>query len=168
MENILIRRSVRTYKDIKVENEKIEKMLRAAMQAPSAGNQRPWEFIVVENKEKLKGLSQVCQYSKLVANAPLAIVLLADEKRMVFPENWEQDMGAATQNLLLEAVELDLGAVWLGVAPFDDRMGRVRDLFDLEGNIKPYAIVAVGYPKDGQGNKFVDRFDESRIHYENY
>jgi nitroreductase len=168
MSSIFIRRSVRKYKDIKVEKEKTEKLLRAAMQAPSAGNQQPWEFIVVESKATLEKLSNMSQYSKLIKDAPLAFVLLGNEERMRFPENWEQDMGAATQNLLLQAVELDLGAVWMSAWPLEDRINHIKDMFKLSDNLRPYAVVTVGYPEDTQGNKFVDRFDKTRVHYENY
>jgi nitroreductase len=167
MEVIFNRRSVRKYKDQPVEKEKIEKLLRAAMQAPSAGNQQPWEFIVVQDKENLRQLSEASQYSKLVANSPVAFVLLANGSELRFPGNWEQDMGAAAENILLEAVELGLGGVWIGIAPEEDRMNYVKKMFNLNDNLKPFCIISIGYP-DGQENKFVDRFDESRIHYEKY
>jgi len=167
MDTIFFRRSIRNYKDKKVESEKIERLLRAAMQAPSAGNQQPWEFIVVQDKDNLKRLSNMSPYSKLISDAPLALVLLANKDRMKYPENWEQDMGAAAQNILLEAVELELGAVWLGVAPIEDRVKYIKDIFRLKENVSPYCVIAIGYP-DGQENKFIDRFDKTRIHYEEY
>lgn len=168
MEVIFNRRSVRKYKDQPVETEKIQKLLRAAMQAPSAGNQQPWEFIVVQEKYNLKKLSEMSPYSKLIADASLAFVLLANEERMKFPENWQQDMGAATQNILLEAVELGLGAVWLGVAPLEDRVNYVKNMFDLQDILKPYCVIALGYPSEGQENKFIDRYDETRVHFEKF
>ncbi|WP_432663867.1 nitroreductase family protein [Wukongibacter baidiensis] len=167
MDAIFKRRSIRKYESRTVEKEKIELLLKAAMQAPSAGNQQPWEFIVVQNKEMLKNLSMMSPYAGMVAEAPLAIVLLGNKDYMKYPENWEQDMGAATQNLLLQAVELDLGAVWLGVAPLEERMDYVNRLFNLSENIMPYCVVPIGYPK-GQENKMIDRFDEERVHYEKY
>ena len=97
MDAIFQRRSIRKYKNTPVEKEKIELLLRAAMQAPSAGNQQPWEFIIVENKETLKKLSNVSPFSKMLAAAPLAIVLLANKNNMRYPEYWQQDMAAATQ-----------------------------------------------------------------------
>jgi nitroreductase len=168
MDNIFKRRSVRKYKDTKVEKEKAEKLLRAAMQAQSAGNQQPWEFIVVENKETLQQLSNMSPYSKLIKDAPLAFIFLGNEGRMKYPENWEQDMGAATQNLLLQAVELELGPVWMRAWPLEDRIKHIKDMFTLSDNLRPYGIVTVGYPEEGKGNIFVDRYDETRVHYENY
>lgn len=161
MNTIDRRRSIRSYEDKSVEDIKIEMILRAAMQAPSAGNQRPWEFIVVRNKKILEKLSGMSKYSKMIASAPVAIVLVGDESRMMFKENWEQDMGACTQNLLLEIVEQGLGGVWLGVAPLEDRMNYVKEVLEMEK--LPFAIVPFGYSE--AENKFVDRFDEERISY---
>lgn len=166
MDAIFKRRSIRKYKNTPIESEKIEKLLRAAMQAPSAGNQQPWEFLVIEDKEMLIRLSSMSPYSKMIAEAPLAIVMLANKEHMKYPENWEQDMGAATQNLLLQAVELDLGAVWLGVAPLKDRMDYVKSLFNLPENVKPFAVVPIGY--SAEESKSIDRFHENKVHYERY
>jgi len=168
MDAINKRRSIRKFKGQAVEQTKIEKLLRAAMQAPSAGNQQPWEFIVVQDKESLKTLSLTSQYSKLVADAPLAFVLLANEKRMRFPQNWQQDLSAAAQNVLLEAVDLGLGAVWIGVAPDEGRMSYVAKAFNLPDHVKAFCLIAIGYPAEGQENVFVDRFDASKVHYERY
>lgn len=166
MNSIFTRRSVRKYQDRPVENEKIEQMLRAAMQAPSAGNQRPWEFIVVKDKDLLYKLSTLSPFSGCVKEAALAIVLLANRDCMKYPENWQMDLSAATQNLLLQAVELGLGAVWLGVAPLEDRMEYITQLFGLPDNILPFAVVPVGYP--ATDNRFIDRYEQEKVHYEKY
>lgn len=166
MDAIKMRRSVRTYQDRPVEQEKIEKLLRAAMQAPSAGNQQASEFLVVQQPAALAGLAEMSPYAKLLAKAPLAIVLLGNTARMKFAENWEQDLGAAAENLLLEAVEQGLGAVWLGVHPIAERVQAVRRQFALPENLQPFAVVAVGYPKEANANHFADRWDAARVHYE--
>ena len=168
MDVIYNRRSIRRYKKQAVEQEKIEKLLRAAMQAPSAANQQPWEFIVVQNKGNLERLSQISAYSKMVSDAPLAIVLLGNEDRMRLQLHWEQDMAAATQNILLEAVHLGLGGVWLGVAPMQDRMKLISELYGLKSKLRPFCVIPIGYPEEGQGHKFVDRYDADRVHYEKY
>lgn len=164
-EAIKIRRSVRKYEDKPVEKEKIEELLRAAMQAPSAGNQQPWEFIVVENKETLQQLAKASPYAAPVKNAPLGIVVLAKDEFLKFPSCWQQDLSAATENMLLKAVELGLGAVWLGIAPEKERMEFIKALFRLPQGVRPFALLAIGYSSE---NHFVDRFDASRIHYEKY
>ncbi len=168
MNEIFTRRSIRKYQDKPVEQEKIDRLLRAAMQAPSAKNQQAWEFIVVNDKQKLMELSNVSPYAKMLQLAPLAFVLLGNEDQMKVPEKWQQDLAAANQNMLLEAVNLDLGAVWLGVYPDIDRVNFISNLFDLPDNIKVFSIVVVGYPDETQENKFVDRFDKSRVRYNKY
>ncbi|MDD3223574.1 MAG: nitroreductase family protein [Clostridium sp.] len=166
MDAIFNRRSIRKYKNLPVEKEKVEKLLRAAMQAPSAGNQQPWEFLVVEDKDKLKELSKTSPYSKMVADSAVTFVLLSRKKDLIFPSCVLEDMGAASENLLLEAVDLGLGAVWLGVATVKDRMEYIKKLFNLSDDVDAFSLIPVGYPDDSQKNKFVDRFDEKRVHYE--
>lgn len=167
MNEIFNRRSIRKFKAQEVEPEKIDKLLRAAMQAPSAGNQQPWEFIVVQNKERLAQIAEASPYAKSAAGSAVTFVLLANEKELKIPTGWEQDMGAATENLLLEAVHLGLGSVWFGVATSDIVTENVRRLFELPDHIRPFAMVSVGYP-DGQQNEFVDRYKADRVHYENW
>lgn len=166
MNAIFKRRSVRKYSSRPVDDETIIELLRAAMQAPSAGNQQESEFIVVKNRDSLERLSMMSPYARLVAEAPAAIVLLGNAGRMKYPENWEQDLGAAAENMLLEAVDLGLGAVWLGVHPLKERIEAVRDQFSLPDDLRPFAVIAAGYPEDENANYFADRWDEERVHYE--
>lgn len=168
MEEIFTRRSIRRFEDRPVEKAVLDKLLRAAMQAPSAGNQRPWEFLVIEDKTLLEKLSHMSPYAGPCARAPMAIVLLANLGQLNFPECWQQDMGAATENLLLEAVHLGLGAVWMGTAPEENRETYVRDLFGLPEQVRPFALIALGYPAEGTGNHFTDRYEEKRVHHETY
>ncbi|WOO38126.1 nitroreductase family protein [Anaerocolumna sp. AGMB13020] len=167
MKEIFNRRSIRKFKDQAVEPEKIELMLKAAMQAPSAANQQPWEFIVVQEKENLLKLSQASPYARPVEGSGVTFLVMANADILRVPTAWEEDLGAATQNLLLEAVHLGLGGVWLGVATADSVVESVRKLYNLPENIKPYALIAVGYP-DGQQNEFVDRYNKDRVHYEKW
>ena len=164
-EGIQLRRSIRQYDKKPIEKETIEKLLRAAMQAPSAANQQPWEFLVVENQETLQKLSSAHTYATPMKNAALAIIVLAKEEGLLFPQYWQQDLAAATQNILLAAVEFGLGAVWMGVAPEEDRMAYIKELFQLPQGVKAFAMLALGY---SSGNTFKDRFDADRIHYEKY
>lgn len=166
MKTINIRRSIRKFQHKAVEQEKIEELLKAGMQAPSAGNQQLWEFIIVQNDENRSKLSGMSPYALPVADAPLSIVLIGNRDMMRYPENWEQDMGACAENILLEAVELGLGGVWLGVTPVEDRVSYIRDMFKLSQNRIPYAVLAIGYPAEGHENRFIDRYDPSRVFYE--
>jgi nitroreductase len=167
MEEIFNRRSIRKFKNQTVEPEKVDRLLRAAMQAPSAANQQPWEFIVVQDKAMLERVSQTSPYAKPVVGSAVTFVLLGNEEALRVPTAWEQDMSAAAQNLLLEAVHLGLGGVWLGVATSDVVAENVRSLFNLPDNMKPFALISVGYP-DEQKNEFVDRYNEEKVHYEKW
>lgn len=168
MKAIYNRRSIRSYTSEKVGKEMTEQLLRAAMQAPSAGNQQPWEFLVVENPQTLEKLSQVGAYFRMLAEAPMGIILLGTLENLRFPEFWEQDLAACTQNLLLEAADQGLGAVWLGVAPMESRERVIREILHLPKHVRPFAMIAVGHPKEEQGNHFVDRYRPDRIHWEKY
>lgn len=167
MDTIFTRRSVRKYLDKPVEKEKIERLLRAAMQAPSATNQQPWEFLVITEKPKVEFLANFSPYAKLLKDAPMAIVVL--EKTLVrAPSFSEQDLGACTENLLLQVVDEGLGAVWMGVGRDSSRERFIKDMFQLPKKVRPFGVIAIGYPEDENANKFVDRYDESRVHWEKY
>lgn len=166
MDAIFSRRSVRKFLPNMVEDEKIEKLLRAAMAAPSAGNQQPWEFYVVRDKRTITDLSHSSPYAGAVGNAPLAIVVCKREAKMRFPDFVNIDCSAATENILLEAVHLGLGAVWLGVSPYKAREIRVRRSLGVPENLTPFAIVALGYPfNQTEAPKVENRFDADRVHY---
>ena len=145
MNSIFHRTSIRTYQDKKVEAEKTEKMLQAAMAAPSAGNQQPWEYYVVTNADKLKELAQTSPYAGCTANAPMAFVACY-RKECRMPEYAPIDLSASVENLLLEADELGLGAVWLGIAPLRDRMDKVREVISIPEELEAFAIIPCGYP----------------------
>lgn len=164
---IKTRRSIRQYQDKEVEDEKIDKILHAAMQAPGSRlNAEPWEFLVIKNKDTLKKLGEI---KPRVKGAPLAIILIANIERSFYKQSWQQDMSAAAENMLLEAVNLNLGGLWNGVAPFEDKMQDIANVIGIDNeNIKPFCIITLGYPAEGYENKFMDKYDESRIHYETY
>ena len=162
MNNIYTRVSIRKYQDRPVEKEKIEAILRAAMQTPSAANQQPWEFYVVTNKEKLEALSKVHPYAGMTKNAPATIVSVY-RKNCTLPVYAQIDLSIAMVNLWLETDAQGLGGVWLGIAPQEDRMKAVEEVLDLPETVRAFAIFPFGYPSEQR--KQQDRFDESRIHY---
>lgn len=167
-EIINTRRSIREYSDKEVSDEDILKIIRAGMQAPGSRlGAEPWEFIVIKNRETLDKLAKI---KPRLSTAPAAIVLIANIERTFYKTVWQQDMGAAAENMLLEAVNLGLGALWNGVAPDEERMAKIAEIVGIEdiSDLKPYCIITVGYPADGWENKYMDKFDESRIHYEKY
>lgn len=192
MDPIFERVSIRRFLDKPVEREKVEKLMRAAMQAPSSTNQQDWEFIVVTDKALCESLSKVSAGgpppkprpghepppgpppggmgggpSIHCKDAPLCIVCLGNTDRMNCPENWEQDLGAATQNILLEAVQLGLGGVWMSVVGLKYREDNMRELFNLPDNILPYCILAIGYPAETP-HKQEDRYHPEYVHYNGF
>lgn len=162
MKEIFHRTSIRKYLDKPVEDEKIEMMLKAAMAAPSAGNQQPWEFYVIKDKTILESLSKTSPYASCCKAAPLAFVPCYHTVSK-FPEYAQIDMSASVQNLLLEADSLGLGAVWLGIAPLKERMQAVRTVLNIPENLNAFAIISCGYPEAVHAQE--NRFDKKRIHY---
>ncbi len=167
MEAIFTRRSIRRYTDKPVAEEDVEKLLKAAMAAPSAGNEQPWEFIVVTDRAAREQVTQVHAYAQMLKQSPVAIVVCADTARSKYPfDFWIQDCAAATENILLAAAALGLGTCWLGVYPNAERVAGVRRIFAIPEPVIPFAIVAVGHPAEQPGK--ADRYDEKRIYSESY
>lgn len=162
MKEIFERVSIRKYTDRTVENEKILAILRAAMAAPSAGNQQPWEFFVVRDREKLEALSGVSPYAGCTKAAPVAIVSAYREKLWA-PAYAQIDMSIAMENLWLACGEQGLGGVWLGIAPVEERMKAVEEILGIPEGLRAFAIFPLGYPAESR--KQQDRFDEGRIHF---
>ena len=162
LEALFSRRSVRSFKHDPVSEEDLHDILRAGMQAPSARNEQPWHFIVITDPEILQAIPKFHPYSKMLLDAPLAILVCSDKKLLKSSASWVQDCSAATQNMLLAIHAKGLGGVWLGVYPNPDRVGGMRDLFSLPEEITPVSLVAVGHPEAIP--EPVDRFNQSRVH----
>jgi len=159
------RTSIREYKDTPVPKALITKLLTSAMQAPSAKNQQPWDFIVIDQRELLDELSETSTGAWMLNDAPLCIVPMIRETDKS-PHFREQDMGACVQNILLECTNNDLGAVWIGVYPLKERVQHVEKTLGITGSTQPFAMIAIGYPAKQKEVKL--RFDESRIHYNSW
>jgi nitroreductase len=164
---IFTRRSIREYTPQAVPDELVQELLEAAMQAPSAGNQQPWHFVLLDAREQLQALADVLPFGKNLQSAPLGVAVCADVKSARYPDYWVQDCSAATQNLLLAAHALGLGAVWLGVYPLEERVAGVKRLLGLPEQIVPLCLVALGYPmvKSEPPDK---RFNEARVHHNHW
>lgn len=147
MGSIFHRTSIRKYKNQIVEKEKIERILKAAMQAPSARNQQPWEFFVVTNKKALAQLSKASPYTSCVKDAPLAIVV-AMHKEAPSSAYVQIDCAMCSENILLEATRLGLGAVFLGIAPLYDRIQKVNTILHLPEEVDAFGIIPIGYPDE--------------------
>lgn len=163
MNEIFTRVSTRKFEDRPVEPEKITQLLKAAMQAPSAGNQQPWEFYVVTDKDKIKALSEISPYAACAQNASAVIVPCYRTNGLRWNETVLLDLSCATENLLLEAVSLGLGTVWLCASPLNDRMTKADAVLGNPDGLHAFAVVPVGYPAETKEQQ--NRFDESRIHY---
>lgn len=162
IEEIRRRRSIRQYLPKPVPEESIESMLRAAMQAPTARNHQPWEFVVVTRRDILGRVPDYHARSSMVPGAGAAILVCGDLRLQEEPGYLAQDCAAAVQNMLLQAVTEGLGAVWLGVYPNPDRIAGMRELFRLPDSILPVAMVSVGFPAEEKD--FEDRFTPDKVH----
>ncbi|MGD2144537.1 MAG: nitroreductase family protein, partial [Anaerolineae bacterium] len=146
IQTILARRSIRKYTPEPVSQEDIRTLLRAAMAAPSASNCKPWQFIVVTERETLDALAEAHLHGKMLFEAPLGIPLRGDLTEM--ERYWVQDCSAAKENLLLEAAALGLGAVWLGVYPREQDVAAVRRILAIPKCVTPLSVVSIGHPAE--------------------
>ncbi|MBP3239535.1 MAG: nitroreductase family protein [Oribacterium sp.] len=163
MNEIFKRVSIRKYEDRPVEQEKIEKVLRAAMAAPSAVNQQPWEFYVVTDKEKIKALSECSLYAKCAAGAPVVLIPCFRTENVPVAPLAHIDVALAAENALLEITSLGLGGVWLAAYPEEERLETIVKTLDIPENLVPLTMIPFGYPAESREQP--DRFDESRVHY---
>lgn len=162
IDEIRHRRSIRQYLPEEVPERSVEEILRAGMQAPSARNHQPWEFIVVTRRDILERVPDFHPRSSMVPAAGAAILVCGDLTLQEEPGYLAQDCAAAVQNMLLQAVAEGLGAVWLGVYPNPERIEGMRRLFALPDHVIPVAMVSIGVPAEEKG--FEDRFSPSKVH----
>lgn len=163
MNEIFHRVSIRKYESKPIEREKLVQILRAGMQAPSTGNQQPWEFYIVTRPESIEALSKSHIYAGCAAGAPMLIVPVYRKEGLWLPEYAQIDMAIAQENMWLETDSLGLGGVWLGVAPQRERMDAVAKILNLPNNVEAFSIFALGYPAEQKTQE--NRYDESRIHF---
>jgi nitroreductase len=163
---IMNRRSIRKYQSKSIPDELMTKLLRAAMQAPSAHNMQPWNFVVITDHEQLTTIAGIHPYAEMLNEAPAAIAVCGDRLLESDEGYLALDCAAATQNILLGATALGLGAVWIGIFPRSERISALQKLLDLPENILPVSLVAVGYPHEKK--RPVDRFQTDRIFHNKY
>ena len=162
MEAILTRRSIRRYTEKPVSDEVLKELLEAAMCAPSAGNQQPWCFIVINDRKLLDEIPKLHPYARMLKEAPVAILVCCDSD-LQLGDYGVQDCSAATQNILLAAQAKGLGAVWLGVYPLGQRVTAIQKLLNLPENITPISLISIGYPAEQKPPP--DRYRADRVHY---
>ena len=162
MNSIFHRVSIRKYKEQPVEEDKILQVLKAAMQAPSACNQQPWEFYVVTDKDKIKQLAKCTPYAGCAAEAPVIIVPVYRTEGLPAVQMVSIDMGICIENMWIETDALGLGGVCIGVSPIPEFMNAVRQVLDIPQNLKVFSLFALGYPDEVREQQ--ERFEENRIH----
>jgi Nitroreductase len=160
------RRSIRKYTEEPVSGDDIEALLTAAMHAPSAENEQPWHFVIIQDRKTLEAISRLSPTAPMVKYAPLAIAVCADRNLEKFPGLWVLDCSAATENILLAATARGLGAVWTAVYPFDDRVNGIKKLLKMPDDVVPLCIIPVGRPAETPAP--VNRFNPSRIHHDTW
>ena len=161
LEAIMSRRSIRKYKDKKIPEETITTLLKAAMNAPSAHNNQPWHFIVVDDREIMKKVPEYHQYSKMLETASHAIIVLGDNK-LQDTDFWIHDCSAATENILIAANAIDLGAVWLGVHPNPQLIEGTKKLFNIPEKVTPLGFISLGYPDETKPPR--ENYNPERVH----
>ncbi len=169
LKTIFSRKSVRAYAEGAIPREQLEMLVRAGMAAPSAVDQRPWEFVVVTEKATLVRLAERLPYAKMAAHAAAAIVVCGDLRRQWGgPDSvmWSIDCAAAAQNVLLAAESLGLGAVWTAGYPYSDRMSTMREVLGLPDYVQPLTLIPVGIPRGGEKPK--EKWNPARLHWERY
>jgi nitroreductase len=166
IEALLTRRSVRSFTDEPVTEEQIKQLLRAAMQAPSAGNQQPWHFVIITERHLLNRIALINPHADMCRLAPVSILICGDERLEKHPGYWVEDCSAAAENLLLAAHGMGLGAVWTGIHPVAERVAGFRSLFDLPSSIHPLGLMVVGVPAERPVP--VDRYKEDRVQWNHW
>ena len=161
LQAIMSRKSIREYSDKEIAPEIIDKLVKAGMAAPSSRDRRPWHFIVVSDRAILESLGNQLKNASCLKSSDKAIIVCGDDE--LSDNCWFLDCSAATQNILIAAESMGLGAVWTAVYPYDDRAEVVNKAFGLQKNIHALVIIPLGYPLEKGEAK--DKFDESRVHY---
>lgn len=166
LEAILTRRSVRKYSGREIPQTELEKLLRAAMSAPSARNEQPWHFVVITKRETLAQIPAFSPYAKMAPSAQAGIVVCGDLSLQKIEDFWVQDCANATMNILLAAHALGLGAVWTAAYPMEDRAEGFRKLLNLPEKVIPLCFIPLGYPAETPEKQ--DRYQQDRVHYEKW
>ena len=164
VQTIFARRSIRRYTAEPVSGADIKTLLEAAMAAPSASNRKPWSFVVVTERQTLDRLAEVHPHGKMLFEAVLCIAVCGGPTSS--ERFWVQDCSAATENLLLAATALGLGAAWLGVYPREDRVAAVRQVLGIPDTIAPLNLISIGHPAEEKEPR--TQYDESRVHRERW
>ena len=163
LEAIKQRQSIRKYQNTPVETEKINSLLEAAMNAPTARNTQEWKFVVITNREALNDMCNLSPYTTMMKEAPCAILVLADLEKAINKEYGLINCAAAIENLIIEAMHQELGTCWCGIAPVEERIEQSKKYFKLADNEYPVGVVAVGYSNEKK--PLINNFDPKKVRY---
>ena len=166
MDAVVTRMNIRRYSDRALSQECVRRLVQAAMAAHSEGDERPWHFVVVEDLATRQRITEIHPFAHTVAQAPVAILVCGDPTLQKHAGFWVQDCAAATENILIDAQAMGLGAVWLGIYPVEGRVQNFRKLLDLPLHVVPFALAPVGYPAEHNAPKCP--YDESRVHFDRW
>jgi nitroreductase len=166
MDATATRLHVRRYTNQTIGKDCIRTLLQAAMSAHSEGDERPWQFVVVQDLATRKRIAEVHPAVHIVAQAPVVIVVGGDQTLQKHPGFWVQDCAAATENMLIQAQAMGLGAMWFGIYPVDGRVHYIRKILDLPLTVVPFSLTSVGYPAEHNGLKC--EYDASRVHLDRW
>ncbi len=166
LETIYTRRSIRTFKPEPVPEALVTQLLEAAMNAPSAGNEQPWHFVVIVDRVLLDAIPKFHPFSHMCHEAQAAILVCGDETLEKHQGYWVQDCAAATENILLAAHALGLGSVWVGVYPVAERADRFRELLHIPRHVTPFALLPLGYPAETLPR--AERYNPQRVHHDRW
>jgi nitroreductase len=166
MDTILTRRSIRKFMPDPLSDDLIKQLIKAGMHAPSAVNKQPWEFLVFRDKKSMRAIVNIHPNAAMLLDANIGLLVCWDENRQHDVGYGPVDCAAATQNILLAAHGMGIGAVWVGLYPRQARMDAVQKIFSLPEHIKGFAVIALGYPAEQK--TMPQRFDPQKIHYETW
>lgn len=163
LEVVQRRRSIRHYTADDISEDEVRTLLEAAMSAPSARGADPWEFIVVRDRGTRERLASIHRWSYMASESPVVIVVCGDEG---VSDRWVEDCSAATQNLLLQATDLGLGAVWVAIRGTEHREELVREILGIPPRLRVLCFVPVGRPAESKQAR--TRFNPAKVRYERY
>ena len=164
MDSVNKRRSTRKFTDEPISREQIKELLKAGMCAPSAHNQQPYRFIVIENQDKKEAIAAFHPYGKAMTEAAFGVLVYFDETVLKSPAFVQQDCAAAVENMLIKATDMGIGGCWIGVYPNEKIVTMLQELFDMKNQDKPFALVSFGMPESIKEAN--DRYEESWVRYE--
>ena len=160
---MLSRRSIKSYTTQPVQDEAVTALLTAAMSASSAGDAQPWHFIVIQERRMLDKIAKLHPHSQTIGEAPVVIVVCADERAQKYMGLLVQDCAAATQNLIVAAHAKGLGAVWLRVFPVKEMISAVREVLSTPKHVTPFSLIPIGHPAEKKPP--INRYASERVRY---